>query len=629
VPQSARAALDAELKSPYQVRVVLQVAEHRMLTWEFHKLLESQLRDQLRLAFGKLAEVEVTRFHPLLGDIRAKGLQAVLDGWDELSNTQTHFVLIDYANGQYEVQTGQHDGMTGLSGAVVRREHLADRQRVADVAAQMVRKNFGVVGTFDKLDGKSVRLAIKGGQLLASLSPWVQRGDIFAVVRLRDDAGSTRARPVEWAILQVTESPKEGYVRCNYFCRYAEDRFLNDAGPGTGYRCVQLRTTQGPLRVRLVNEKTQEFLSSLRVIVSANDDFKGKVEQGTTFKGLFEAQGPFHNVAYVKIQTGEVTLVQFPVPIMDDRTVVCRMSPDTVAMKQGELERRKAQWIRWHVEARALADQQRIEFNSAMKSPDEALKVGRGHLSAMEVEMARLASEQEDLENLAKKTKIKMDLGVGIHLASELAERQKEFAKYLDDLDRRLKEANSEETKELIAKITRAQLMEKQADFDKAIEQYEVVLKVKDSADVKARLDQLRTAWAIKSKEHGEARRFLYDVWPSLDLTALHANIGKAKDCFSTCKEVGDRLTPRKLVQVNFQHASVLVKELEVLRRAPDKADNHAKLQAMTELASRLRALENEVEAWLEAKDKAATNGWLNAAEAAVAADWAELADPG
>src|SRR5436305_1842285 len=148
---SSHAALDPQLKNPYQVRVVLHVAEHRMLTPQFQKQLETELRDQLQLALGKLAQVEVARAHALISDIRTKGLQAVLDTWDALSSEQTHFVLIDFVDGKYVIQTGQHDGMTGLSSPVVRRESLLDRQRVADTAVRLVRQDFGVVGTFDNL----------------------------------------------------------------------------------------------------------------------------------------------------------------------------------------------------------------------------------------------------------------------------------------------------------------------------------------------------------------------------------------------------------------------------------------------------------------------------------------------
>jgi len=604
---SSQAALDPELKSPYQVRVVLQVAEHRMLTPQFQKQLENELRDQLRLALGKLAQVEVVRFHPLLGDIRAKGLQAVLDAWDELASIETHFVLIDFVADQYQIQTGHHDGMTGLSSPVVRREVLSDRQRVADAAAQLVRKDFGLVGTFQMLEGKEVKLAIKGGGLVESLRPWVQRGDVFAVVRISDEAGKLRTTPLEWAILQVVERLPGGNLRCRYFCRYAEDRVLTDAGPGGGYRCVQLRTISGPVRVRLVNEKTQELLNGLRVVVSANDDFQSELVQGTTqSKGLFEAPGPFHHVAYVRVYAGGRVLVEFPVPLVDDRTVVCRMSPDPVAMQQGEIELRRARWVRWYVEALALADQRLGELPTLTPSTlEDALKLGRQHQAAMETEAARLAAERADLEQLAVKHKIKLDLGGGGQLAAALTKRQDQLAKWLDDLDKLIKEANSDQTRELIATVKRAEILEQQADFEKAMELYKSVLKARDSAEVRTHLDQLETAWATKSKEHHQARQFLYVTWPTLDLTAAAANFPKAAESFQTCKQAGDRLTPRKLLLVNIQHAKELAKELEVLRKAPGNEDNDAKLRVMLQLADRLRALQIEVEAWV-AKDKAA-----------------------
>ena len=151
------AALDPELKSPYQIRLVLSVAEHRMLTPQFHKQLESDLRDQLQLAFGKLAQVEIVRAHPLLGGIRNKGLQATLDAWDELSDSRTVFVLVDFADGEYRIQTGQHDGMTVLSNPVVRRAAVAVPQRVADTAARLILDDFGVVGTFQSVEGSNWR----------------------------------------------------------------------------------------------------------------------------------------------------------------------------------------------------------------------------------------------------------------------------------------------------------------------------------------------------------------------------------------------------------------------------------------------------------------------------------------
>src|SRR5439155_23968098 len=81
-----RAGGDQELKSPYQLRVVLHFAEHRALTPLFQQEVESELGDQLRLTFGPLANVEILYKHPLLKEVQAKGLQHALDSWNELSD---------------------------------------------------------------------------------------------------------------------------------------------------------------------------------------------------------------------------------------------------------------------------------------------------------------------------------------------------------------------------------------------------------------------------------------------------------------------------------------------------------------------------------------------------------------
>jgi tetratricopeptide (TPR) repeat protein len=586
---------------------VLNVAEHRMLTSQFQQQLERELRNQLELAFGKLAQVEVVRGHPLLNDIRTRGLQQVLDNWDELSDVKTHFVLVDYAAGQYQIQTGHHDGSTGLSSQVVRQEALGDRQRVGDTAAQMIQKDFGVVGTFQKLDGSEVKLAIRGGGLVDSLGPWVQPGDAFAVVRLTQQSGKLRASPLEWAILQVIEAPQGGLVRCRYFCRYEEDRVLTDAPPVAGYRCLKLNTIRGPLRLRLVDEKTQAFLSGLRVMVCPNDEFKTDLTQGTTIKGLFEAEGPFSNVAYVRVLSGASVLVEFPVPLVDDRTVVCRMSENAAALKQGEIELRKERWVRWHQEALSLAEQRLAEFNAALspKTLEAALKLGRQHQQAMAAEMERLKAERAHLEQLAVKNKMPLDLSSGLVLAGALGKRQVQLEKYLTDLDKLIKEANSDQTRELIALLKRAELLEKQADFDKAIDLYESVMKVRDSAEVKMHLEQLKAAWAIKGKDHAEARQFIYTTLPALDLPELKIKLATAKEMFKRCQAAQDRKTPLKLLLVNVNHATALAKELEVLRRAPDSEDNRASIKAMVKLAKDLGELQHEVATWLGFVQKA------------------------
>ena len=600
----ASAALDPELTSHYQIHVVLKVAEHKMLTQEFQTKIEIELRDQLQLALGKLAKIDVSRAHPLLNELSTKGLQAVLEKWESFSNLKTHFVLIDYVDGQYEIQAGYHDGMTGIFSQVVRREAVGDRHRVADTAAQLVRQDFGVVGTFQKLSGKEVKLAIKGGALVDSLEPWVKRGDVFAVVRISEEAGKTRASPIEWALLQVIELQPGGYARCHYFCRYGEDHALADGGQVSGYRCAQLKTVRGPVRLRLVNDKTQEFLNLL-VNVSANPEFRDAV-QGTAVRGFFETDRPFENVAYVRIlAAGKRVLAQFPVPLVDDRTVVCRLTPDPKLVKQGEIELVRERYVSSAVAAVGLADQRLNELNAEMPL-EERPKLGRRLLLAIDADAARLSEERAKLLKLNSK----LDLGVGDRLAAALAKKQEDLAKYINDVEQTIKDTNSDETRDLIARVHRASLLEKQADFDKAIELYMGVLEARDNIVVKANdakwkahLGQLKADWALKNQDHEAARKFVYTKWPTLDLPGVQANIAEAERSFQTCKESGDHLTPLKLQLVNIQHCTVLLKELQRRLKAPDSLDNRENLKAMQELARQLETLQTQVTAWVS-KDK-------------------------
>src|SRR5262249_9530763 len=77
VPSFVRADFDPGLNQPYHLQIILHIAENRFLTPIFQEQLELELRDHLQLTYGKLAKVEVVRNHPLLREVRAKGLQAL------------------------------------------------------------------------------------------------------------------------------------------------------------------------------------------------------------------------------------------------------------------------------------------------------------------------------------------------------------------------------------------------------------------------------------------------------------------------------------------------------------------------------------------------------------------------
>src|SRR5262245_38811213 len=123
---STFAALDPEVRKPYQLQVVLRFAAQRQLTQVFKDQLKRELRDSLQTQLGPMGQVEVVDDHPLLSQIETRGLQQVLDGMEKSktatpSPVKTHFVQVDIVDGQYEVQAGQHDGLTGLSSPVIRK----------------------------------------------------------------------------------------------------------------------------------------------------------------------------------------------------------------------------------------------------------------------------------------------------------------------------------------------------------------------------------------------------------------------------------------------------------------------------------------------------------------------------
>ena len=117
---------------PYKLTVVLDVAKNRVLTDVFRQQIEREVREGLQAALGDLATVEVVRDHPKLADVRSQGLKRALDAWKERSDVKTHFIRIDVANGQYEIQSRQYDGPTAMAGPVVHSDHTADREFVAD-----------------------------------------------------------------------------------------------------------------------------------------------------------------------------------------------------------------------------------------------------------------------------------------------------------------------------------------------------------------------------------------------------------------------------------------------------------------------------------------------------------------
>jgi hypothetical protein len=605
VPRPAAADLDPGLKEPYRLDVVLHFAEHRFLTPLFQEEVKRQLGDLLRMNFGELVQVRILDNHPLLKAITAKGLGPGLDGYETLSDTQIHFVLIDYEGGRYRLQARHHDGLTGLPAPVVHHEHTSDRRLVARLAARLVDHNFGLVGTVAGQDERGVAVALRGGALGVPLGRWLKPGDVLAVSRLSQEGDTKHAARLEWALLQVASAPDAGVCHCRYFHRYRDDHLQEGAGT-LGYRCLRLATTVAPLRLRLMDDRDFSPLSGLQLQVSHTGFGEAGLELSTGADGLAVTSEPFAGVAFVQVLSGKHVRVRVPIEIVADHTVVCRMTVNEDASDRDRLELRNEHWLRRLYEELRLANDRVTRLNALVQpAPEEALKRARAGLAGVSRQIDALTLEHAELHDAATgQPGTALDLSEGEQRLRELREQRDQLKAFAGRLEIVIKEAQGPKARALQTMLENASLLERQADFEEALALYRKVLKESpEQSKVRRRLEELQAAWQTHGSDHEKARAFIYDSWPKkCDTAALKAALPQAWKAFRECEKVGDKLSPQKMLSADLAHAGSLKERLAILRRTPDREDARNETRIIAALAEDLRRLHAEISAYVRKK---------------------------
>ena len=317
---SSFAALDPELKTPYQLHIILHFADHPQITAAYRDRVGRDLEDAVQAALGDLGHVEVRYQHPKLREVLQNGLQTALDGWKERSGIKTHFVLVRYTGLDYEIQTRQHDGVTGqastFTGQVVRTERTRDRDFVARTAALLVARDFGLIGTPQgQVDSQDlVKMVLKGGGLGAPLGAWVKKDEIFGLVGIPKEGPGETVFP--WLFLRVEKPPAEdshdGICVCRLYFRH-----VNPLGNASfaGFRCVKLGTTRGPVSLRLAQKNPQGTAAPAEPLTLIVRRYGFEGEQGSLLEeaarpdGSFDTAskgeaGVFDHLAFVSIYGG-------------------------------------------------------------------------------------------------------------------------------------------------------------------------------------------------------------------------------------------------------------------------------------------------------------------------------------
>ena len=401
---SSFAALDPEAKKPYLLTIVLRVAPHRLLTPVFKGSFRAEPRDSLQASLGKVAEVRVVTDHSLLKEIDVRGLQAVLDSLEKgpARSGKLHFVLIDFVDGHYTIHSGQYDGLTGLATPAVRQARTDDRQFVAKQAALAIERDFGMVGTVGKkLDGGQVEVVLKGGALGEAVHRSVQKGQVFAIAQVQQTSSGQRTGRVREAYLQVVEGPKDGVCVCRLFNRYRDDASKLVEKPGVlGYRCLKLGTDEGPLRLRLVDDKGLP-MDGLQVEVGRHGfdrpgDFKPRHHQGGTLP--FDSE-KYDHLAFVKVLYRRTLIAQVPVAILAGRTAVCRVSIADPNELVGQVHVRRKRLIERLLESLQVQDDLRKGLRELLSKSkqDQTLHEARDGLKSLKADLADLDAESVSL----------------------------------------------------------------------------------------------------------------------------------------------------------------------------------------------------------------------------------------
>jgi hypothetical protein len=579
----------------YDLQVVLRFGAHNWLGRHYREDFAANLKGMLTDALGPMAKVSVTdmktvppaSYSQLWKDVDLKGL-AALDRPVETAGSKsravegtgvkTHFVFVDYDNGQYEIQTRQHDGQTGVV-SPWRHERIADRAFVARVAVKLIAEDFGLVCRVS-LAGRNdkVRVDFKGASQGASIDRWVQRGDIFALVQVDPTGGKEMIYPVNDTLVQLTDDPKGGECPARVVSR-AEKNPMLAAPRGHTFRCIRLGAVQGPLRLRLVDASGLPHKSALQLWVHTEAFQTGPPKDEEVINsdrgGSFLSVRNYDRIAFVRIITGGVSIAQVPVPIQDQEVTVqigLNKTQEAVAQLLAEVLELTRQY-------REVRDMQRRYYESIGKieSNDLALKAAKNARSSLESDMERLKDRKtalkarlaNDPDNKALPKPITLDEADQIEAELELRKKAlnrligqlEEFKRFDDAPDRKERRQKVAEIQEKVLKAY------DDCEFDTMIDLLRAAVKeYPEARSLKTQLDKMESEWKIRSNEHNLARQFLVKEWPTLKTAAdIGPKLATARQKIAVCVKVGDNLTIRKFHKYLGESAKALAEEVKTL----------------------------------------------------------------
>jgi hypothetical protein len=614
-----RAALDPETNKPYHVVIVLSVAQRPQFSPVFRDQIKRQLRDFLQGALGPMGDVEVADKHPLLNKVKTEGVKKALDGYNEVSDTKLHFVLIDAVHGSdqhdhYLIQTRQYDGMTATA-SPVREAKLPDpsgREDVGKMAVRLVSQDFGLIGTIDPQEGDKkadIVMKLKGGKRASPIERWINAGDVFALSLVTQRGSKLHAERVESAFVQVTSPPKSddpGECRCRLFYRYKPNPVSTEAH-ALGVRAIKLGTITTRIQLRFVNEENREPAGNIRVNVgAAGYGVPGDEGPTTNADGLVQTGRRYENLAFVQVLDEGKPIAQIPVPVVDQEMMTIPIPLNKNRAASGD----------FNVHYQLLVNRINAyfgvykEYSNKLKklqaepdSEDEVLKEAQRDLDDMQEQIKAFDDDIRNLKDMGIRLGKGTDGGVGdlLNALATLRKLRDNLSKYQEDMKKAIANRNNPLWKDFYKLIAEAKRKLSQAEVAGALTDYRKAAKILHDLggdDVKAQLNELNGVvanldreWQAGQKDPNvrAARQFFYRDWQLYDNSdEIQEHLREAQTNLDVSRNAGDRWALQKAAQAAVTQIEGLQKELKSYKSLNNE-DARKRIKAIGQLTEKLK----------------------------------------
>ncbi|HMP04028.1 MAG TPA: hypothetical protein PKC45_16155 [Gemmatales bacterium] len=601
----------AWLDKPYDLKVVLHVEPHPLLTPQYIDRVQREVQDTLQRDLGPIGRVTVILFlgnegHPaaaLMHEVLEQGWKALDKPFYPITHEKLHFVRIVYNDGDYEIQARQVDGDTGLV-SVLRRARTSDRLWVARQTSLLLAQDFGMTGqVIGTAIGQTVKFRLRAATLGTGESIQVRADEVFAIAQInRTPAGDFNGFRLPDSILLATGiSTTGGECTARLFTKF--DTRLKPERATVAYRLIKLGTRRAPLSLRVIDSADGRPIAGAEVQVFRGgfptDDgiTRTPVRLGATDNlGRIRSTEVFDHVCFTRLALGR-RVYNLPLTLLDDQPQEVFLQGTDVAEKVVEFDYFFRRWERLVGEVR---DGFELDYQQKVA---EVIAQDREKAVANAEELAKKLT-QDVAELRAELVKLN-ELAGGVGEAALVKIRQAETTlKAYDTAIARINDfvegiRNPSPARQ---KANEGAMAEQALDFDRALRLYAESLRLEDNAQLRDRVSKMRTAWNIKNDEHRAARDFVIKDWKPSQWAALEKMLDDAEKQFTILQRSGDFLTAQVFLRANIDHLKALNQVAQSLQK--NSEEDQDKAESIDRIAETIRALNESLIEMIERLDK-------------------------